>query len=170
MKSRELDLYIKKYINGDNTSFDVIYEETKKAVYLSIYEITKNKITIEDLMQDTYMKIIKAINNYKIGTNFYAWCSKIARNTALNWYNKNKKEILIDPIENEYMFDQIQEKRYFLDEVLSILQGDERIIFIYRFVLGLKYRDIEKIIDMPVSSIHYTYNKILKKIKIYLGD
>ena len=49
----------------------------------------KNQMTIDDLMQDTYMKAIDNLKSYKIGTNFYAWISIIARNTAINYYNKN---------------------------------------------------------------------------------
>ena len=63
--------------------------KTKKYVYLSIYTYVKNQMTIDDLMQDTYMKAIDNLKSYKIGTNFYAWISMIARNTAINYYNKN---------------------------------------------------------------------------------
>ena len=76
---KNLDRHIQKYLDGDSYEFDYIYEETKKYVYLSIYTYIKNQMTIDDLMQDTYMKAIDNLKSYKIGTNFYAWISIIAR-------------------------------------------------------------------------------------------
>ena len=52
MTNKELDSYVLDYIEGNKDAFDVIYQETKKNVYLSIYTIIKNQTTIEDLMQD----------------------------------------------------------------------------------------------------------------------
>ena len=87
MTNKELDKCIIDFLDGDESSFDLIYHETKKSVYLSIYTIIKNQDTIEDLMQDTYMKAINALNYYKIGTNFKAWISRIAETTPLTILN-----------------------------------------------------------------------------------
>ena len=98
MLNSELDKYIVKFKNGDDEAFNTIYDETKKIVYLSIYSIIKSKDVIEDLMQDTYLKAIRALEYYVLGTNFKAWISKIAHNLAINEYNKNKN---IDSLDDE---------------------------------------------------------------------
>src|SRR5690554_7462645 len=97
MTNKELDKCIIDFLDGDESSFDLIYHETKKSVYLSIYTIIKNQDTIEDLMQDTYMKAINALNYYKIGTNFKAWISRIARNNALNRSEEHTSELQSRP-------------------------------------------------------------------------
>ncbi len=168
MNSKELDLYDSRYINGEKQVFDIIYEETKKSVYLSIYTIIKNKTTIEDLMQDTYMKIINSFEYYRLGTNFIAWCSKIARNNAINYYKKIKREVIIDYSENENIFQDDSTKTYIIDDCLEILSGYEKEIFVYRIVIGLKLKEIPNILEMPISSIDYIYKKALKKVKRYI--
>ena len=101
MKESKLDKHVKKYLKGDSFEFDIIYEETKKFVYLSIYTYVKNQMTIDDLMQDTYLKVIENIDKYRIGTNFNSWICTIARNIAINYYHKNKKAPYPQYIDNK---------------------------------------------------------------------
>ena len=54
---------IKEMKDNDYRSFDEFYSMTSKLVYYVISDIIKNKQTIEDLMQDTYLKFIQNINN-----------------------------------------------------------------------------------------------------------
>lgn len=168
MKSQELDIYIERYLNGESSAFDVIYEETKKGVYLAIYTIIKNASTIEDLMQDTYMKAIASLEYYQLGTNFKAWISRIGRNTAINYYNHYKKQILVDDSEQESLFGKEERKEYILDEALSILEGYEKEIFTYRIVMDYTLKEIGTILNMPLTTVHYIYKKTLKKVKKYL--
>lgn len=158
---KNLDRHIQKYLDGDSYEFDYIYEETKKYVYLSIYTYVKNQMTIDDLMQDTYMKAIDNLKSYKIGTNFYAWISIIARNTAINYYNKNKR---VDVVE-EYIGGENPNTDSLVSFALNILDGLERDVVIYHIVLNMKFDDISKIIDKPLGTIYSIYKKAIQKIK-----
>lgn len=158
----ELDDLIEKYINGDSSVFENIYYETQKSVYLSIRMIITNQYVIEDLMQDTYMTALDNLDKYNLGTNFKAWISRIARNKAINHYNKEKRLEVFD-IDNPVF--QEEDKQSKLSLYLSYLDGIEREIVIYHLVLSLKYKEISKIMNIPLSSVHYLYKKGIKKIK-----
>lgn len=161
MKQNELDKLIKKYLNGNNEVFEIIYEETKKYVYLSIYQYVKNQMTIDDLMQDTYMKVIDKIHTYKLGTNFYAWISIVARNVAINYYNKNKKIELIE----EYIDGENSNNDSLINMALMILKGLEREVIVYHIILNMKFNDISKILDKPLGTIYSIYKKAIQTIK-----
>lgn len=166
MTLKELDGYVQKYIHGDRSCFDVIYYETQTSVYLSIYLIIKNKDIIEDLMQDTYMKVIESINTYKIGTNFKAWISRVARNMAINEYNRRKRvELLEDG--THYTFNDIISNNCNskFNDMIKMLDGLEREIVVYHLILNMKFKEIANIIDKPLSSVFSLYKKALKKIK-----
>ena len=118
----ELDNLIKEFINGNKDSFDLIYDQTKQSVYLSIYAIIKDHSAVDDIMQDTYLKAIDAILSYKIGTNFKAWISRIARNNAINYYNKEAKceNIEVEDFDERFSVDT---KTPLIDAALEILEG-----------------------------------------------
>ena len=161
MKNKDLDIHIQRYLDGDSYEFDYIYEETKKYVYLSIYTYIKNQMIIEDLMQDTYMKALENLESYKIGTNFYAWISIIARNLAINCYNKNKREDIVE----ENIATENPNNDSLITYSLSILTGLEKDIFIYHIVLNMKFNDISKIVNKPLATVYSIYKKAIKNIK-----
>ena len=165
MNARELDYYINLYLSGQEDAFDVIYYETQKTVYLSIYNIIKDRSLIEDIMQDTYLKAINSIEYYKKGTNFQAWISTIARNQAINVYNKRKKETLVDPVDNIKFFESPVEKNSLLEKALKVLDGLEKDIIVYHIVLNFKFQDIANILEIPLSTVFFMYKKALSKIK-----
>ena len=166
MKPRELEHYVDLYKSGNSDAFDIIYQETKKSVYLSINTIIKSKETIADLMQDTYMKAINSLEMYKPNTNFNDWISTIARNLAINYYNKNKKVELVDDTEEAYLFKETKSNRSIVDQAMDILDDEvERQVFFMHIVLDTKFKDIAINLDIPQSTVFYIYKNALKKIK-----
>lgn len=162
MNTYDLDRYVIKYINGDSEAFDTIYYETQKSVYLSIRLIISSKVVIEDLMQDTYMKALEKITTYKIGTNFVAWISVIARNIAINYYNKNKRVDVMDASDNVF---QIEDSSPKLKYYLSFLEGEEKDVVIYHIILNMGFKEIGKILEIPQSTAFYIYKNAIKKIR-----
>ena len=164
MTNKDLDNCIIDFIGGDESSFDLIYHETQKSVYLSIYQIVKERNTIEDLMQDTYMKAINALNKYRIGTNFKAWISKIARNNALNFVKRKKKEDIIDADERPDVYGSVSEN-YFLDFAIRSLSDLEKNIVVYKIVLDLKFREIAEVMELPLGTVYWNYRNAINKMK-----
>ncbi len=165
MTSKELDVLVRKYLKGDSFAFDEIYNETQTSVYLSIRTYLKDQQIIEDLMQDTYVRAIQNITKYKLGTNFKAWISCIARNIAINYYNKEKKVELVE-IDNPILSVENSDSK--LDYYLSFLEGVERDIVIYHIVLDMKFKDIAKIVELPQSTVFAKYKTAIEHIKINL--
>lgn len=164
MTNNELDQCIIDFLNGDESSFDLIYYETQKSVYLSIYSIIKDRSTIEDLMQDTYMKAINALNFYTIGTNFKAWISRIARNNALNYVKRKNREEIIDSDERPDIYGTVSEN-YFLDFAVRNLNDVEKDIIIYRVILDLKFKEIAEVMEIPLGTVYWNYRNAISKIK-----
>ena len=165
MNAKELEMLVERYRLGESELFDEIYYETQKAVYLSISTIIKDRSTIEDLMQEAYIKAINNLDSYKSGTNFQAWICTIARNHTINFYNRKKKETLVDSVEDAYLFTTEDNRDSLLSRALKILDGDEKEIIVYHIILNFKFKDISNILNLPLSTVFFVYKKALAKIK-----
>ena len=77
-----LDKFIKKFINCNVSAFDEIYNRTRKSVYYVALSILRDNALAEDVMQTTYMRVLKYIQSYALGTNASAWIIKIAKNDS----------------------------------------------------------------------------------------
>lgn len=164
------DDYIDMLINKDNEAFKVVYENTKKGVFSMIISIVNNKAATEDLMQDTYIKMIERIHQYKKGRNFYAWLLQIAKNTAIDYYRKNKKEVIYDPQEQSYYHDGLKTDpvTYTVLDLVKPLPDLEKQIVLLRSVDDMKFKDIAKIVKKPLGTVLWLYNRSIKTLQDYL--
>jgi RNA polymerase sigma-70 factor, ECF subfamily len=122
------------------------------------------------LIQDTYIKFLESIDYVKENGNVVAYLTTIARNLAINMYNKRKKEI----IDNE-QFKYIQVEEEVNDDpdifkILDILEDQEKEIVIMHVINDLKFREIANIIEKPLGTVLWIYNKAIKKLKGKAGE
>jgi len=168
------DDYIERLKHKDNEAFEYIYEQTKRGVYSVIIAIVKDRQMTEDLMQDTYIKMLKKINQYQVGRNFNAWITQIAKNTALDYYRKQQKSTLVDPIEDIDLIDREQPKEnesdYSLEEMIKSLDSEERQIVLLHVVSDMKFKTIAEVVNKPLGTVLWIYQKALKKIKQSLRE
>jgi DNA-directed RNA polymerase specialized sigma24 family protein len=52
-----------------------------------------------------------------------------------------------------------------LDSALKILNGSEKDVFVYRILLGYKFKDIAEILCLPIGTVFWIYQKAVAKIK-----
>lgn len=164
------DDYIDLLKEKDNQAFELVYEHTKRGVFSIIIAIVNDKSQTEDLMQDTYIKMLKNINSYQKGRNFNAWLIQIAKNIAIDHYRKNHLVSVYDPMEQSYIFDEVQTEEpekvsYEIEELIKPLDDIERQVVLLRVVSDEKFKDIAKIVDKPLGTVLWIYNKALKKMK-----
>jgi RNA polymerase sigma-70 factor (ECF subfamily) len=166
---KEIDQYVRMLKDGDNDAFDYIYYETKNSVFLIIVSILKDYSLAEDVMQDTYMNMIKALDRYQEGTNFKNWIITMARNLAINEYNRRKKETLVDITNENNVFGGIEDTRkyegWLIDDVMLYLDENERQVILLRFSENMLHKDIAQALDMPLGTVLWIYQKAIKKIK-----
>lgn len=168
--TEQMNNIIRQLRSGNMDLFDDFYELTKKQVYVAIINIIKNKTICEDIMQDTYLKFLNNIHKYKDKTNVIAFIVTIARNLAINEYNKNKREVHYDLSLYEEEIVSKTEETPLLDLVYETLSGIELEVFILHVIDDLKHREIAKIMKKPLGTITWIYNKALKKMKEKVGE
>lgn len=173
MNNKDLEKDLKAFKKGDESAFDRLYENTKTPVYYTILTIVKDESLAEDLMQDTYIKMINQLDKYKQKGQFLAWLKTIARNTALNEFNRRKREVSVDTSEDEMLLGSTsssQENRYEVQELLKHLREDEKEIVVRHVVYGETHKVIAQSLDKPLGTVLWAYRNALKKLKKLGGD
>lgn len=165
--TKEMTLIVKSLKDNNLEMFDRFYDLTKKQVYFAIMSILKNRESTEDIMQDTYMRFLNNIDKYKESTNVIAFLVTIARNLAINLYNRNKKEIKYDFTRYE---DTYTKDNGLMEIVYETLEEDELEVFILHVIDDLKHKEIAKIMKKPLGTITWIYNKAVKKLKKKVGE
>lgn len=152
----------------DDTAFTELYNQTKLSVFSILLAIVKDKAVAEDLMQDTYMKMVDALPSFEGKSAFKTWLISIARNKALDYLRQSKKTIRLldetleqtpDPTDVHPL------KTMECEWLLSKLSKEERQIVLLRAVDGLKHREIAALLEKPLGTILWMYQTAISKMK-----
>ncbi len=150
---------------GDENAFKEIYELTKRNVFFITFSIVKDYSLAEDLMQETYIKIRQNINYYRLNSNANGWILTIARNLAINAFNKRKRDVVLSEDSVQFLTDNnIAFNNLLLTKLLTQLNDNERqVVMLYS--LGYKHHEIAKELHKPLGTILWTYNVAINKLK-----
>lgn len=167
-----LDKLIASFINGEASAFDEIYARTWKPVYFAALSILRDRALAEDVMQTTYLRMLKNIGNYTLGTNAVAWLVRIARNEAINVRKVRLREQATDIDENLSLFGTSEPSEYgeLIDIAKRRLDEDEFSILMFVTACGYKRKEIGQILDMPVPTVTWKYNNALAKMRQALNE
>lgn len=175
MKER-LNLLAKAMQRGDFTVFPEVYEQTRKPVFFMIFNILHDRALSEDIMQDAYMKMIESMPNYQ-NRNFLSFMLTIAKNMAINEFNRRKKTTYTDldidlfaPVDLMNHLEGDVVKKEMVQEALKALTEIERSIFLLYNLEELTHREIAQILDKPLGTITWMYQKALSKLRHTLKE
>jgi RNA polymerase sigma-70 factor (ECF subfamily) len=80
---REIDQkLVEKSQKGDKQAFGVLVEKYHKKLYRLLSRMVRDQSEIEDIVQDSFIKAYRAINNFRGDSAFYTWLYRIGVNTA----------------------------------------------------------------------------------------
>lgn len=159
---------IEKLKYKDDEAFEFIYNKTKSSVYAIIITVVKNQDIAQDLMQDTYIQMIKSINSYNPKYKFRNWLLTIARNKAIDSYRLRSRETLIDIHESEYLLPHTKstaDNEYDANFLLSLLDEEEKEVVMLYAVDDYNHREIAEILNKPIGTITWIYSKAIAKMK-----
>src|SRR5690606_34233625 len=115
--------------------------------------VVKDNDLAEDIMQDTYVKFLEKIDQYRDGANPYAYLSTIARNLAINLYNQRKHEVYSEDIFETIASPEVKNDEEDIFKILNLLESDEKEIVTLHIINDLKFREIASIVKKPLGTV-----------------
>ena len=158
---------------GEQNAFKELYEVSYKPLYAFLLSYTLNTEDAQDLLQDTYIQILKNCHMYREKGNPMAWMMKIAKNLFLMKCRKEKEEkINFEDIEDQLGFEDIAnvDDRVVLERMFETLPAEDRNLTIMHDLSGLKHREIAKLLDMPLGTVLARYHRGIRKLQKEFGE
>lgn len=147
--------------NGDQNAFDIIYEETNRLVYYIVYQILKNHQRTEEIVQDVYLKVYQKIDSYTNSPK--AWISTIAKNLAINAYNKYKHEVIVEDVFDEAL--DVKEETPLIDLASRVLSHDDFMIVMLCVCEDYTRKEVGKLLNLSTSGVTWKLNNALEILK-----
>ena len=159
---------VKRFIQGDQASIEVLINRHKNKVFTYIILIVKNQSLAEDIFQDTFIKVIKSLKEgkYKDNGKFVSWVIRIAHNLTIDHFRKekqintysnedyeadifNSRKLSENTVEDIMVESQIiKEVRLLIDE----LPEDQKQVILLRHYGGLSFKEIADQTDVSINT------------------
>lgn len=158
---------VKKYINGDNKSFEILLNRHKNRVFAFIMSKIKNKDLSEDIFQDTYVKVVNSLQKGKYNEEgkFLPWVMRIAHNLVIDHFRRQKKMQMVRSNNDFDIFDVIKDNKINVDErlikdqifndlnsLIDRLPKDQKEVLKMRYFEELSFKKIAENFDISINT------------------
>jgi RNA polymerase sigma factor (sigma-70 family) len=166
---------IKRFLNGDISSFNSIVKKYQKKIYWHARQMVGNHTDADEVTQEVLIVLYNKLNTFNFNSSLYTWIYRIVSTRSLNQIRKRqiKKFFSINDEANEFeLHDQNdiaqnlldREKLERVNKMLQKLPPKQRQIFILRNYDQLSYEEISKITGKSIGGSKANYFHALKKI------
>lgn len=182
MNEQPTDLeLIERCLVHDEAAWEQIIARYRKKVFGIAYKFTGRFEEAEDLTQEVFFKVYKALQSYKKEQDFSWWLVSISRNACIDYYRSVKRErkILSGDVNDLRNFKfqgltpqgnmEAAERSRSVRQGLGELPEDLRHVLILRDLQGLSYKEIADQLNLAEgtvkSRIHRGRAELAEKIK-----
>jgi RNA polymerase sigma-70 factor (ECF subfamily) len=177
------------YRDGDVRAFEVLVTRHRKPIYNFILRFVRDAAQAEDVMQETFLRVIKGAEAYERQAKFTTWLYTIARNLCVDAARrgKHRKVASLDaPIGDEdgaALVDMVSdgkagadrhaidgELRARMQKAIEALPDEQREIFMLREVADLQFNEIAKVVGCPENTVKSRMRYALEKLRESLEE
>ncbi|WP_339609205.1 RNA polymerase sigma factor [uncultured Planktosalinus sp.] len=117
-----LEELIEKCKNEDRKAQGELYTMFSNKLYAVCLKYSRNTEEAQDNLQDAFLTIFKSIGQYKFKGSFEGWIKRIAVNTVLQKYRKERFFEIVNEEQLEEPEVEIDEQHVSLDFLLRLIQ------------------------------------------------
>ena len=162
------------------TAFRIIVKQFSRPLYGRIRAVVDSHEEADDILQNTFLKAWRSIDNFRGDSNLYTWLFKIATNEAFSFIRQNAKNLSVS-LDNDNLHietggvtfqdegqsgEQIAEK---LHTAVGLLPEKQRIVFEMKYFMEMKYDDMAEKLKTSVGALKASYHHAVKKIEKFLA-
>jgi RNA polymerase sigma-70 factor (ECF subfamily) len=160
--------------DGLEAAYRELVRRYQRPVFSLIYRMVRDRELSEDLAQETFVKVLNAIDRYRPEFKFSSWVFKIANNAAIDHLRKKELDTLSleggpdattaerveatalqigDSGESPLEELEARELGSAIERAISKLRPEYQTCIILRHVEGRPYDEIAEILELPLGTV-----------------
>lgn len=151
----------------EKSEFVEVYYRHVDTVYRVCYSFMKNRADTEDMVQETFLRLLSAKKTFENERHEKAWlivtASNVCKDTLKKWWRKNENiEDFLDIAEEPKQEDDV------LEVILQLPQDFKEAVYMYYYE-GYTTVEIAEFLRCPESTVRSRLMRAKKKLQILLG-
>lgn len=164
---------------GDATALNLLYETYWEQLFISAYNLLKNKEACEDILQELFISLWNKRERLQINISIKSYLYASVTYKVYDYLRKNSKVIqleLLEDFDNRIHFSDPESKMIHkelvnhINEVIQTLPEKCRKVFIMSREEQLSHKEIAEKLKISSKTVEAHITKALKAIKLSLGS
>ena len=174
---------------GREAAYRELIRRYQRPVFSLVYRMVRDRELAEDLTQETFIKVLNAIESYRPEYKFSSWIFKIANNAAIDQLRRRSLNTLsldgspnaesADAIEattlqisdgNESQLDEVTSRELGsqIERAIATLRPEYRSCILLRHIDGRSYEEIAEMLDLPLGTVKTYIHRARNELRILL--
>ena len=180
-KSSETEI-VKKILAGEKELYEILLRRNNQKLYRVIRSYLSDRDSINDVMQDTYLKAYEKLHQFKQESQFATWLIRIGINEALSRIKSNNKYVGLYEESNNLDDPKIlklptvstsnpekdminREVAHIIETVIDKLESKYKSVYIMKEVEEMSIADIAECLELSQSNVKVRLHRAKEKVQ-----
>jgi len=175
--------------DGLEAAYRELVRRYQRPVFSLVYRMVRDRELAEDLTQETFIKVLNAIDRYRPEFKFSSWIFKIANNAAIDHLRRKELDTLSleggpdattpdrmqatslqvgDVGESPLEELEARELGSAIEQAIARLRPEYRSCIIMRHIEGRPYDEIAEALDLPLGTVKTYIHRARAELRDYL--
>jgi RNA polymerase sigma-70 factor (ECF subfamily) len=184
-QDQEIEL-VTRLRRGDPIALEQLYHRYFDRLYSMVYNrVGKDHGTAEDIIQETFIAVLKSAGKFRGQSKLYTWLCSIAYHKVADFQRRQGQRIKRgeQPYVSEAELEQIkddqlpllskiesEETQQMVEQALSRLPLDYRQVLIFKYVEQMPVSEISQIMHRSPKSVEGILTRARKTLRAYLRE
>lgn len=173
------ELLLRKWLAGDEVAFEALFQRYSTPLFSYFCRLGAGGALAEDLMQETFLKVLTGAEGFDPNRKFSTWLYAIATNA---WRDHGKRTrrwlawtallgpLAWPPAEHEGVLTGLmrREAAAHVEEALRDLPDEVRAVLVMKHFQGLRYEEIGEVLGCPVGTVKSRVHAAVTQVRARL--
>jgi RNA polymerase sigma-70 factor, ECF subfamily len=170
---------MRRFRAGEGGAFPVLLQRHRARVFAFVLRLTQDRSRAEDVLQETWLRVVRGAASYTPTARFTTWVYTIARNVCVDGARREQHRTA-EPLEEEprdagtpwndpERGAGLAELRPLLEAAVAALPAEQREVFLLREVAGVPFAEIARITLAPEPTVKSRMRYALEALRRHLS-
>ena len=157
--------------------FTGIIKKYQEKLYWHIRRMVVDHEDANDVLQNMFLKVWNALDNFREDSQLYTWLYRIATNESLTYIEqqKKRKSVSLSDVENGLSNKLKADKNYDSNKIewklqlaMQQLPEKQRVVFNLRYYDEMPYHQMSLVLETSEGALKASYHHAVKKIEAFV--
>ena len=165
-------------VRSERERFHQLFVTYREAVFRMAYGILKNREDAMDVVQDTFLKVMRKEKSWRKSPSVKGWILKVARNLSIDRYRRRRKSVSLEtagisPLSGGTDTEGLRilnlDMKAVIRDIFPELPPREQAVFALKYYEDMTFREISETMGVSEGTVKSLHHRAISRIRKLLA-